>query len=420
MGQRLRMSEQELLKEFEHIDTDGDGRVSVEELASFLKSIGPQWGNKEKARDLFKKMDKNEDGKIENKEYIGFMQEKDEITDTTSLFSMLDTDESGVVSAAELNHVLTEMGIFLEDEEVDSMMDMADTGGDGKIGLEEFKKFLSETAKTVQRKVHKVDRNIGVSDMWSSVNHMAIVVSDVGRSCAFYGGTLGMEQIMRPDFDRHGAWFTLGNIDLHLIKGRPAVHPDDDLIVGHIALNVGREEDMERLVTRLKTLDVEYRENVSVPNPDSDIGRVKQAFVRDPDGYYLEFCSCDGLHEYLDKRAESQQNTLDVEKINTAIYMRQFLKSWATKAKEGIQVDQTKLANLLARQKVYGDITQSASPLQLEELLRIYNNEIPTVIKALKEIVAKQGGRNFIPPAFFERDRTFVQPPAFKVGEKTK
>merc|ERR1712106_484975 len=238
MGQRLKMSEQELLKEFEHIDTDGDGRVSVEELASFLKSIGPQWGNKEKARDLFKKMDKNKDGKIENKEYIGFMQEKDEITDTTSLFSMLDTDESGVVSAAELNHVLTEMGIFLEDEEVDSMMDMA------------------ETAKTVQRKVHKVDRNIGVSDMWSSVNHMAIVVSDVGRSCAFYGGTLGMEQIMRPDFDRHGAWLTLGNIDLHLIKGRPAVHPDDDLIVGHIALNVGREEDMERLVTRLKTLDV--------------------------------------------------------------------------------------------------------------------------------------------------------------------
>merc|ERR1712106_211843 len=159
---------------------------------------------------------------------------------------------------------------------------------------------------------------------------------------------------------------------------------------------------------RLKTLDVEYRENVSVPNPDCDIGRVKQAFVRDPDGYYLEFCSCDGLHEYLDKRAESQQNTLDVEKINMAIYMRQFLKSWATKAKEGIQVDQTKLANLVARQKVYGDITQSASPLQLEELLRIYNNDIPTVIKALKEIVAKQG------------DRTFVQPPAFKVAEKTK
>ena len=25
---------------------------------------------------------------------------------------------------------------------------------------------------------------------------------------------------MRPDFDREGAWFTLGNIDLHLIQGK--------------------------------------------------------------------------------------------------------------------------------------------------------------------------------------------------------
>ena len=45
-------------------------------------------------------------------------------------------------------------------------------------------------------------------------------------------------------FSRHGAWLTFGNIDLHLIKGRPAVHGDDDLIVSHIALVV---KDMEAL-----------------------------------------------------------------------------------------------------------------------------------------------------------------------------
>jgi len=303
---------------------------------------------------------------------------------------------------------------------VDSMLDMVDTDGDGKVSINEFKKFLASKAKNVARKVSQIGRHVGVSDLWNSVNHIAIVVSDVGRSCAFYGGTLGMQQVMRPDFDRHGAWFTLGNIDLHLIKGRPAVHPDADLIVGHIALNIGKEEDMERLIARLKTLRVAYRENVSVPNPDSNIGRVKQAFVRDPDGYYLEFCSCDGLHEYLDSRMEAQSRTLDVEKINMAIYLRQFLKSWATNAKQGVTVDETKLNNLLARQKVFGDITQSASPLQLEELLRIYNNDIPTVIMALKDIVAKQGAKNFIPPAFFERDGTFIQPPAFKLPEKTK
>ena len=59
----------------------------------------------------------------------------------------------------------------------------------------------------------------GVKSLWSSVNHLAIVVSDVGRSLYFYTEVVGMEQINRPDFDRHGAWLTMGNLDLHLIKG---------------------------------------------------------------------------------------------------------------------------------------------------------------------------------------------------------
>ena len=84
---------------------------------------------------------------------------------------------------------------------------------------------------------------------------------------------------------------TFGNIDLHLIKGHPAVHPDDDLIVSHIALNI---EDMDSLRTRLKEIGVQARKNISVPDPDSGEGAVvDQAFVRDPDGYYIEFCNCD-------------------------------------------------------------------------------------------------------------------------------
>ena len=53
---------------------------------------------------------------------------------------------------------------------------------------------------------------------WCEANHIAIVVSDIGRSVNFYAGVLGMKQVIRPDFDRHGAWLTFGNIDLHLIK----------------------------------------------------------------------------------------------------------------------------------------------------------------------------------------------------------
>ena len=88
--------------------------------------------------------------------------------------------------------------------------------------------------------------------------------------------------MLRPDFDRFGAWFTMGNINLHLINGiliiiiiisiiimitiviilmmpmiidqisgRPIVHPDDDLIVSHIAFDIGTEEKMDKLIRYL-------------------------------------------------------------------------------------------------------------------------------------------------------------------------
>ena len=42
----------------------------------------------------------------------------------------------------------------------------------------------------------------GVRNYWHSVNHIAIVVSDVGRSLGFYANVIGMQQVIRPDFDR--------------------------------------------------------------------------------------------------------------------------------------------------------------------------------------------------------------------------
>ena len=59
-----------------------------------------------------------------------------------------------------------------------------------------------------------------------------------------------------------------------MIKGRPCVHSDDDLIVSHIAIAVS---DMAELRKRLEKLNVTSRKNLSVPNPaDSDTGIVEQ------------------------------------------------------------------------------------------------------------------------------------------------
>ena len=75
----------------------------------------------------------------------------------------------------------------------------------------------------------------------------------------------------------HGAWLTFGNVDLHLIKGRPCVHSDDDLIVSHIAIAVS---DMTELKRKLEKLNVKSRKNLSVPNPaDSETGIVEQVRI---------------------------------------------------------------------------------------------------------------------------------------------
>ena len=71
----------------------------------------------------------------------------------------------------------------------------------------------------------------------------------------------------------------MNNVDLHLIKGRPAVHPDDDLIVSHIAITV-RDDKMNELRERLQKMGTTFRKNISVPNPTvtkgSNKGRTDQ------------------------------------------------------------------------------------------------------------------------------------------------
>ena len=50
---------------------------------------------------------------------------------------MFDRDGNGFISAAELRHMMTNLGEKLTDEEVDEMIREADVDGDGQISHEE-------------------------------------------------------------------------------------------------------------------------------------------------------------------------------------------------------------------------------------------------------------------------------------------
>ena len=113
------------------------------------------------------------------------------------------------------------------------------------------------------------------------VHHMGILVSDVARAMDFYSGVLGLEQIERPDFGFPGAWYQLGDVQIHLLGQRPdagATPAREGLspLGRHLALEV---EDYEATLAALEARGVE------VFGLGAESG---QMFVQDPDGNQIE------------------------------------------------------------------------------------------------------------------------------------
>lgn len=116
----------------------------------------------------------------------------------------------------------------------------------------------------------------------SGVNHISFAVRDLERSCAFYEGVLGLASIDRPDFGIPGSWYQAGSTQVHLIQvpdGVDTGSPPPSLtpLANHQAFAI---DDYGRVLAELREHGVEVMET----SPENG-----QLFVRDPDGYILEF-----------------------------------------------------------------------------------------------------------------------------------
>lgn len=128
-----------------------------------------------------------------------------------------------------------------------------------------------------------------------SINHTALLVSDVRQSRHFYGQILRMQEIPRPaNFTFPGAWFRCGSAEIHLIgeqqAGRTAEvyrgYNEDELSRGygiHMALEV---DDFDAAAAHLREQGVAI---VGGPRPRGD--GIEQLYICDPDGYIIEICS---------------------------------------------------------------------------------------------------------------------------------
>ena len=112
------------------------------------------------------------------------------------------------------------------------------------------------------------------------IDHIQIAVPPEleDAAIAFYGGTLGLKRLPKPEGtgDTRGAWFDAGNVQLHVgiqsgdFKSATKAHPGlvvDDLGAAKAAL--------EKAGTRTK--------------PGGDIPGFKRFFAEDPAGNRLEF-----------------------------------------------------------------------------------------------------------------------------------
>ena len=113
-----------------------------------------------------------------------------------------------------------------------------------------------------------------------SINHSSLIVANLDRSLVFYSEILGLQQVERPDLGFPGAWFQLGEQQIHLLElenpdpttGRPE-HGGRDR---HVALNALA---LAPIQDTLNKAGIAYTMSKS--------GR-RALFCRDPDGNAIE------------------------------------------------------------------------------------------------------------------------------------
>lgn len=126
-----------------------------------------------------------------------------------------------------------------------------------------------------------------------ALHHVAVIVTDLGKSLPFYRDVFGLAEIERPPFPFPGAWLACGALQVHLIA-----HPDGGTFRTDPAINRNdlhfafRTDDFEGMIVKLTAMG--FREDADDGDPmrmlvnRNAMAGFPQIYLLDPDRNIVE------------------------------------------------------------------------------------------------------------------------------------
>lgn len=145
--EKLGIDELAYFKELYHsMDKEGEGCITSKELAMTLVNLGAKPTELE-VQAMINEGDADGNGVLDFEEFVELLGrklcEEVPIEDYRDAFRVIDRDNNGFVTSAELRVIYIALGIKITDEELEEMIREADSDLDGVVTFEEFTSMMN-------------------------------------------------------------------------------------------------------------------------------------------------------------------------------------------------------------------------------------------------------------------------------------